>query len=55
MGALIDHLKALAADGGSIEDVTAAAEAELAGGALLTTELGEPKRQSAGRPRRWRR
>ena len=43
MGALIDHLKALAADGGSIEDVTAAAEAELAGGALLTAELEDPE------------
>ncbi len=43
MGALIDHLKALAADGGSIEDVTAAAAAELAGGALLTAELEDPE------------
>ena len=48
MGALIDHLKALAADGGSIEDVTAAAEAELAGGALLTTELEEPEAAISG-------
>ncbi len=48
MGALIDHLKALAADGRSIEDVTAAAEAELAGGALLTTELGEPEAAISG-------
>ena len=43
MGALIDHLKALAADGGSIEDVTAAAAAELAGGALLKAELEDPE------------
>ena len=43
MGALIDHLKALAADGGSIEDVTASAAAELAGGALLTAELEDPE------------
>ena len=43
MGALIDHLKGLAADGGSIEDVTAAAAAELAGGALLKAELEDPE------------
>ena len=43
MGALIDHLKSLAADGASIEDVTAAAEAELAGGALLASELEDPE------------
>ena len=43
MGALIDHLKSLAAKGSSIEDVTAAAEAELAGGALLTSELEDPE------------
>ncbi len=48
MGALIDHLKALAADGASIEDVTAAAEAELAGGALLTSELEDPEGAIAG-------
>ena len=43
MGALIDHLKSLAANGASIEDVTVAAEAELAGGALLTAELEDPE------------
>ncbi len=43
MGALIDHLKSLAADGASIKDVTAAAEAELAGGALLASELEDPE------------
>ena len=48
MGALIDHLKALAADGASIEDVTAAAEAEMAGGALLTSELEDPEGAIAG-------
>ncbi len=48
MGALIDHLKALAAEGSSIEDVTAAAEAELAGGALLTSELEDPQGAIAG-------
>ena len=48
MGALIDHLKSLAADGASIEDVTVAAEAELAGGALLTAELEDPEGAIAG-------
>lgn len=48
MGALIDHLKSLAAKGSSIEDVTAAAEAELAGGALLTSELEDPEGAIAG-------
>ena len=48
MGALIDHLKSLAADGASIEDVTAAAETELAGGALLTSELEDPEGAIAG-------
>ena len=43
MGALIDHLKSLAADGASIKDVTTAAEAELAGGALLASELEDPE------------
>ena len=43
MGALIDHLKSLAADGASIKDVTAAAEAELAGGELLGSELEDPE------------
>ena len=35
MGALIDHLKSLAGDGASIEDVIAVAEVELAGGPRL--------------------
>ena len=48
MGALIDHLKSLAANGASIEDVTVAAEAELAGGALLTAELEDPEGAIAG-------
>lgn len=48
MGALIDHLKSLAAEGASIEDVTAAAEAELAGGALLMAELEHPRDAIAG-------
>ncbi|MCY4390475.1 MAG: hypothetical protein OXE43_00310 [Chloroflexi bacterium] len=48
MGALIDHLKSLAANGASIEDVTVAAEAELAGGALLTAEMGDPEGAIAG-------
>lgn len=48
MGALIDHLKGLAAAGASIEDVTAAAEAELAGGALLATELDDPEGAISG-------
>ena len=48
MGALIDHLKSLAASGGSIEDVVAVAEAELAGGALLTSELEDPSGAIAG-------
>ena len=48
MGALIDHLKSLAADGATIEDVTAAAEAELAGGSLLTSELEDPEGAIAG-------
>ena len=48
MGALIDHLKALAADGASIEDVTAAAEAELAGGDLLASELDDREGAIAG-------
>ncbi len=48
MGALIDHLKSLAAEGATIEDVTAAAEAELAGGALLTSELEDPEGAIAG-------
>ena len=48
MGALIDHLKSLAAKGASIEDVTVAAEAELAGGALLTAELEDPEGAIAG-------
>ncbi|MBH77794.1 MAG: hypothetical protein CL897_06165 [Dehalococcoidia bacterium] len=43
MGALIDHLKALATDTASIEEVTAAAEAALAGGELLTSELEDPE------------
>lgn len=43
MGALIDHLKALATDTASIEEVTAAAEAALAGGELLTAELNDPE------------
>jgi hypothetical protein len=48
MGALIDHLKSLAANGGSIEDVVAVAEAELAGGALLATELEDPEAAITG-------
>ncbi len=48
MGALIDHLKGLAAGGASIEDVTAAAEAELAGGALLRAELEDPEGAISG-------
>ena len=48
MGALIDHLKALAGDGASIEDVITVAEAELAGGALLTSELEDPAGAIAG-------
>ena len=48
MGALIDHLKSLAAEGASIEDVTAVAEAELAGGALLAAELEDPEGAIAG-------
>ena len=48
MGALIDYLKSLAAEGATIEDVTAAAEAELAGGALLTSELEDPEGAIAG-------
>lgn len=48
MGALIDHLKSLAADGATIEDVTAAAEVELAGGALLASELEDPEGAIAG-------
>jgi len=48
MGALIDHLKTLAEDGASIEDVTAAAEAELAGGDLLAAELEDPAGAIAG-------
>ena len=48
MGALIDHLQSLAASGASIEDVTVAAEAELAGGALLTSELEDPEGAIAG-------
>ena len=48
MGALIDHLKALAADGASIEDVTSVAEAEMAGGALLTSELEDLEGAIAG-------
>ncbi|MXZ87720.1 MAG: hypothetical protein F4081_07565 [Dehalococcoidia bacterium] len=48
MGALIDHLKALAGDGASIEDVITVAEAELAGGALLASELEDPAGAIAG-------
>ncbi|MXY35900.1 MAG: hypothetical protein F4052_03335 [Dehalococcoidia bacterium] len=48
MGALIDHLKSLSAEGASIEDVTAAAEEALAGGALLTSELEDPEGAIAG-------
>ena len=48
MGALIDHLKSLAAEGATIEDVTAAAEAELAGGTLLASELEDPEGAIAG-------
>ena len=48
MGALIDHLKSLSAEGASIEDVTAAAEAELAGGVLLASELEDPEGAIAG-------
>ncbi len=43
MGALIDHLQSLAASGMDIEAVTAAAAAELAGGALLVAELEDPE------------
>lgn len=48
MGALIDHLKTLAGDGASIEDVITVAEAELAGGALLASELEDPAGAIAG-------
>ncbi len=48
MGTLIDHLHSLAAGGASIEDVTAAAERELAGGALLAAELDDPAGAIAG-------
>ena len=48
MGALIDHLKGLAENGASIEDVTAAAESELAGGDLLTSELEDAEGAIAG-------
>ena len=48
MGALIDHLKSLSAGGASIEAATAAAEKELAGGALLRAELEEPEAAIAG-------
>ena len=43
MGALIEHLKGLAEGGASIEDVTSAAETELAGGDLLASELEDPE------------
>ncbi len=42
MGALIEHLRSLAASGASIEDVTGTAEQELAGGARLMAELEAP-------------
>ena len=48
MGALIDHLKSLAAGGASIEAATAFAEKELAGGELLRAELEEPEAAIAG-------
>ncbi len=48
MGALIDHLKSLAGDGASIEDVIAVAEVELAGGPRLASELENPAEAIAG-------
>ena len=48
MGALIDHLRSLAAEGASIEAVTTAAEAELAGGELLAAELADAEGAIAG-------
>ena len=47
MGALIDHLKSLSAEGASIEDVTAAAEAEPATRWIeIRTHWPETKRQN---------
>ena len=48
MGALIEHLRTLAAGGASIEAVTAAAEEGLAGGGLLADELADPEAAIAG-------
>ena len=48
IGALIDHLKQLAASGANIEDVTLATEQELAGGERLTAELTQPEEAIVG-------